>query len=392
MSSMVNPNSMFHHDRCPQGPRRTEELEAVLGIADGSKAKVLALLGVVLTVSITVAGCFGSTPNEVTLDGAGATFPAPLYDVWQGTYSAQVDENTHINYGGGGSGAGITQITARQVDWAGSDAPMNAGEFAAAPGILHVPSTLGAVIPIYNIPGVGDGLNFTGENLARIFNGTLTSWDDPELVANNPGLAGVSQSIHVVHRSDGSGTTFVFTSYLYKVAPTDWPTPGHKSWPNTIGQGQPGNAGVSSGVQQTDYSIGYVELSYASSAGSSLNYGHVESHDGVFLAASAASTAAAAAGLATLPAGDASWEGVEILDQQGANAYPIASMTYILVYRTQDDRAKGLALVNFLWWAIHDGQSYCEANGYAPLPASVVTHNEATINSIVDSSGSRLHG
>lgn len=370
-------------------------MATILGDSGGSKVKHLALLSVILMAATAVAGCFGSPPPgekpEVTLNGAGATFPAPLYDVWQGRYTAEVDENVHINYGGGGSGAGITQITARQVDWAGSDAPMNANEFSKAPGILHIPSALGAVIPIYKVPGVGDGLNFTAQTLANIFNGNIAKWDDSALVADNPALAGMNNDITVVHRSDGSGTTFVFTSYLYKVDPTNWTTPGHKNWPNNLGIGGNGNAGVSSGVQQNDYSIGYVELSYAASAGSSLNYGRVKSHDGAFLEATADSTAAAAAGLSTLPAGDASWEGVEILDQPGANAYPIAAMTYVLVYKTQLDHAKGTALVNFLWWAIHDGQSDCAPNGYAPLPSSAVTHNEATLNSIVDASGNRLH-
>jgi phosphate transport system substrate-binding protein len=357
-------------------------------IKDGDGNKLRSVTG--LGYPPAGGGGGGGGGGAVTLDGAGATFPAPLYDVWQGTYTA-ANPDVHINYGGGGSGAGITQITAHQVDWAGSDAPMNSVEFGKAPGVLHIPSTLGAVIPVYKIPNVGDGLNFTAQTLANIFNGNITTWDDPALVADNPGLAGLSNTITVVHRSDGSGTTFVFTSYLYKAAPDNWTTPGHKNWPNTVGIGGSGNAGVSSSVQQNDYSIGYVELSYAQSAGSALNYGRVKSHDGAFLEASAASTAAAAGGLSTLPAGDASWEGVEILDQPGANAYPIASMTYILVYKTQTDHAKGVALVNFLWWAVHDGQSYCEDNGYAPLPASVVTHNEMTINSIVDVSGNHLH-
>src|SRR3990172_10828424 len=297
--------------------------------------KPLALGGVVILMATAFAGCFGTPPppgdQDVTLNGAGATFPAPLYDKWQAAYSTSVNTKVHINYNAVGSGAGITQITAKQVDFGGSDAPLTATEFANAPGIMHIPSTLGAVVIIYNIPGVTAKLNFTATVLAQIFNGNLTDFNSPALVALNPSLASVAHNITTVHRSDGSGTTFVFTSYLHKAAATDWSTWGNKNWPNTLGLGGNGNAGVSSAVQQNTYSIGYVELSYFQSASTSLVIGKVRSHDGAFLLATADTTAAAAAGVATLPSGDASWTTVEILDQPGAQAYPIVSMTYILL-------------------------------------------------------------
>jgi len=334
----------------------------------------------------------GGGGGVVTLNGAGATFPAPLYDRWQGNYTLHVSPDTHINYNAVGSGAGITQITARQVDFGGSDAPLTPTEFGNAPGILHIPTTLGAVVPVYNVPGVSWPINFTASNLARIFNGSITDWNDADLVADNPGLSAVSHNMTPVHRSDGSGTTFVFTSYLHKADATNWSTWGNKNWPNTLGLGGNGNAGVSSAVQQNTYSIGYVELSYFQSASTSLVMGKVRSHDGAFLLATADTTAAAAAGVATLPSGDASWTTVEILDQPGAQAYPIVSMTYILLYKTQVDHAKGKALVDFLWWAIHsEGQAYAAPNGYAPLPPSVVTHNEASLRLVRDASGNALH-
>jgi phosphate transport system substrate-binding protein len=359
--------------------------------------KALALGGVVVLMATAFAGCFGApnnpqgTPPTVTLNGAGATFPAPLYDIWQGTYTANVNASIHINYNAVGSGAGITQITNKTVDFGGTDAPMSATEFTAAPGIMHIPTTLGAVIPVYNIPSVGSGLNFTGDVLARIFNGAIVAWSDSALVALNPGLSSVTHNITVVHRSDGSGTTFVFTSYLHLIDATDWPSAGGKNWPNTLGIGGNGNAGVSSAVQGNTYSIGYVELSYASTATVPLSTGRVRNHDGAMVAAGTNTTSAAAAGLSTLPAGDASWTGTAILDSPGATAYPIASMTYILIYKTQVDHAKGQALIDFLWWAVHDGQSYCAAHGYAPLPAAVVTADEVALRAVRDAAGNALH-
>jgi phosphate transport system substrate-binding protein len=355
----------------------------------------IALVSVIAVAATTFAGCFGGTPADtITLNGAGATFPAPLYDKWQGTYTASVDTNVHINYQSVGSGAGITQITSKQVDFGASDAPMGTTEFANAPGIMHVPSALGAVLVVYNIPGVAARLNFTASTLARIFNGNLTMWNDADLVANNPdaGLGSVSRNITVVHRSDSSGTTFVFTSYLRKADPTNWTTAGAKGWPSTLGIGGSGNSGVASSVTQTAYSIGYVELAYVLTSSTTLSSGGIQNHDGNFVVADTASTNAAATGLSALPAGDASWTGIEILNQPGAGTYPIASMTYILIYKTQTDAAKGKALVDFLWWAVHDGgQNLCEPNGYAKLPASVVTHDEATLRMVKDSNGNQLH-
>lgn len=355
--------------------------------------KALALGGVVLLTATAFAGCFGGTPpaTTVTLNGAGATFPAPLYDVWQGSYSATVATNTRINYNAVGSGAGITQITGRQVDFGASDAPMSPTEFGNAAGIMHVPTTLGAVVIVYNNPEVAWSINFTAAAIAKVFNGTITNWNDAALVADNPGLAAVSHNITPVHRSDGSGTTFVFTSYLHVAAAADWPSAGSKNWPNTIGIGGSGNAGVSSGVQQNTYTIGYVELSYVSTSSTPLTAGKVKNHDGAFIQADTNSTAAAAAGLSALPAGSASWSTVNILDQAGAAAYPISSMTYILLYQTQVDHAKGQALVNFLWWATHDGQSMCAPHGYAPLPAPVVTNVEASLRAVKDAAGNALH-
>src|SRR5882762_6063866 len=206
----------------------------------GSVAKAFALFGLVALAATALAGCFGgNTPGEetVTLNGAGATFPAPLYDKWQGTYTASVNSKVRVNYDSVGSGAGITRITAKQVDFGASDAPMSAAEFANASGIMHVPTTLGAVVIVYNIPGVTWKINFTASILADIFNGNTADWNSSDLVSLNPGLGSVMHNITMVHRSDSSGTTFVFNSYLKKAASANWTTSGAKSWPNTLGIG-----------------------------------------------------------------------------------------------------------------------------------------------------------
>ncbi len=356
--------------------------------------RILAVLSLAIVVAAIAAGCTdgpASDAPEVTLDGAGATFPAPLYDLWQGTYTVEIEPNTHINYNALGSGAGITQIIAQQVDFAGTDAPMNDAERANASGILHIPSTLGGVVIIYNIPRHSGELKVDSSSLAKIFTGELRDWNDPALVALNPSLATVDHNITPVHRSDGSGTTFVFTSYLSKTQPTTWAAKGGKNWPNNIGIGGNGNSGVSSAVQQNTYSIGYVELAFASKSTTRLTLAVVKNHDGRFVTASPDTIKAAAVGLTSIPAADASWRSVEVLDQAGADSYPISSMTYLLLYKTQADHDKGTALVDFIWWAIHDGQAMCAPNGYAPLPATVVTANEVALRSVKDSDGEQLH-
>jgi len=355
-------------------------------------------------VAIAVAGVFAlqnmSAQQTITLNGAGATFPFPLIDKWIAEYH-RIKPNIQINYQSIGSGGGIRQHTEKTVHFAASDAPLTDAQFANASNTLHMPITIGGVVPIYNIPEVSKGLKFTGEILAEIFLGKITKWNDPNLIAVNQGINLPDSAIVVVHRSDGSGTTFVWTSYLSAVS-EDWRETVGKgtsvNWP--VGLGGKGNDGVAALVQQTPYSIGYVEFTYAKQ--NNLTYGYVQNAAGEFIEPSVESfsKAAAYAAAVTLPRGDASWSKVSIIDSivnntQAIEAYPITSFSYILVYKElnvlqgmNEDMAK--ALVEFLWWAIHDGQNYARDLHYVPLPSNVITHNEATIR-MITYNGQQLH-
>ncbi|MFI5054688.1 MAG: phosphate ABC transporter substrate-binding protein PstS, partial [Acidimicrobiia bacterium] len=314
--------------------------------------------------------------GSVTLTGAGATFPALLYQVWIEKFS-EAYPNIAINYQAIGSGGGITQITQQTVDFGASDAAMKDTEIAALPAgtkMLHFPTALGAVVIIFNITGK-DGkaitkLNLDADNIAGIFLGTINKWSDPAIVANNPdnGANLPDTAILVVHRSDGSGTTNAFTSYLDAVSP-DWHTKvgAGKSvnWP--VGNGAPGNDGVSGGVKETSGAVGYVELQYAVVSG--LSSAAVKNAAGKFVAGSSQGvTDAANAVLSTFPA---DFRQAPIINATGDTAYPIASYTYLLVYQTQSDQTKGQTLVAFVYWALTAGQKEEKAIGYAPLPDSV---------------------
>jgi len=361
-------------------PRRTWLIVAVLAVA-----------GVLLAVA-ALAGWF-SQPAQTTLLGAGATFPYPLLSKWSSAYVNLT--GVRVNYQPIGSGGGVSQITAKTVDFAGSDAPLNPAERAAAPGLLHIPETIGAVTAAYNLPGIGSGLNLTGAVLADIYLGAITTWDDPSITALNPGVSLPGSAIHVVHRSDGSGTTFVWTSYLH-LASAAWNSSlvGKSiNWPAGIGQS--GNAGVAGYVRQNPYTIGYVELAYA--VQTSMTVAKVRNPAGNFILPSLDSTAAAAAGAAaSLPSASGDWGNVSILDAPGTESYPISSLTYLLVYVELSvigpsmTPTKARALVDFLWWAIHDGQTYSSALVYVPLPQSVVMLDETVIRSITFN-GQTLH-
>ena len=315
----------------------------------------------------------GGTPTvpsgNVTLQGAGATFPAPLYGTWFEAFSAKYP-NIQIDYQANGSGAGIKAITQQTVDFGASDAPMKDEEIAAVPSgakILHVPTALGAVVIIYNLPGV-DTLQLDAANVAGIYLGTITKWNDPAIAANNAGVTLPATDILVVHRSDGSGTTNAFTTYLDTVSP-DWHSQVGKGkevkWPT--GVGAQGNDGVAGGVKQTEGAVGYVELNYATTA--KLTSAKLKNADGNFVPGSTAGvTAAAEAAVDSFPA---DFRLAPIINGAGADTYPIASYTYILIYQDQKDLAKAQALVAFLQWALTDGQQGEEGLGYAPLPAPV---------------------
>jgi phosphate transport system substrate-binding protein len=306
---------------------------------------------------------------NVTLQGAGATFPTPLYSKWFEDYSAKY-ANIKIDYQSIGSGGGIKGITEQTVDFGATDAAMKDEEIAALPAgtkVLHVPTALGAVVVIFNLQGVAD-LNLDADNIAGIFLGKITKWNDPAIAANNAGVALPDKAILVVHRSDGSGTTNTFTTYLDTVSP-DWHTAVGKGkevkWP--VGVGAQGNDGVATGVKQTDGAVGYAELQYAVQA--SLASAKVKNADGQFVAGSTDGvTAAAEAAVADFPA---DFRAAPIINGKGATAYPIASYTYLLVYQDQKDADKGKTIVAFMYWALTDGQAEENALGYAPLPQPV---------------------
>ena len=320
----------------------------------------------------------GGTGGAVSLQGAGATFPNPLYQKWLSEYE-KLHPDVKIDYQSIGSGGGIKQIKEQTVDFGASDAPMKDDDLKAAPGeILHVPTVLGAVVITYNLSGVNQPLRFSPEVLADIFLGKIKKWNDSKIAGDNPGVSLPSSDITVVHRSDGSGTSAVFTDYLSKVS-AEWKekvgTGTSPSWP--VGIGGKGNEGVTGQVKNTPNTIGYVELAYA--VQNKLPVAHVKNAGGSFVEPSIDTVTAAAAASAANTPDDLR---VSITNASGAQAYPISSYTYILVYKNQKDAGKGKALVDFLWWGIHDGEAFAKDLQYAPLPADIVKRAEAKINSV----------
>ncbi len=319
-----------------------------------------------------------------TMNGAGATFPVPLYTKWFSEYEKLT--GVKINYQGVGSGGGIKGISDQTIDFGASDAPMKDEQLKAAKGgaLLHIPMTLGGVVIVYNLPDVTEPIKLTPGTLSLIFLADqgadpankvdpLLKWNDPRLVADNPQLANVDKNIFVVHRSDGSGTTNIFTSYLSAVNETWKKNVGagtSVSWP--VGLGGKGNAGVAGNIKQAPYTIGYVEQAYADQ--NQLQKALIKNKAGNFVSSSAETVSAAAAGV-KLPADLR----VMIVNADGDNAYPISGFTWILVYEKQTDPAKALALARMLWWATHDGQKYCADLGYAPLPLDAIKADETQI-------------
>lgn len=305
------------------------------------------------------------TSGTLTVNGAGATFPYPLYSKWFSDFGGKRPD-VRINYQSIGSGGGIRQLTAGTVFFGATDSPMTDEQLGAAGGnVLHFPTTLGAVVPVYNVPNAG-ALNFPRAVLAGIFLGKVTKWNDAGLAAANPGTALPDLPIVVVHRSDGSGTTFIFCDYLSKVSPAFQSAVGASTsvqWP--AGVGAKGNEGVSGLVRQTPGAIGYVELVYALQ--NHMAYGAVENSAGRFVRASTESVTAAAAG-AAMPADFR----LSITNAAGENAYPIASFTWLLLRERSQDARRAAAMADFLRWALTDGQQECARLGYAPLPPNVI--------------------
>ncbi len=305
---------------------------------------------------------------QTQINGAGATFPNPIYSKWFSEYN-KLHPAVQINYQPIGSGGGIRQITNETVFFGATDGPMTNEQLQAAPGrILHFPTVLGAVVPVYNIQGVETPLKFTGTVLADIFLGKITKWNDPAIAKLNAGVKLPGNDITVVHRSDGSGTTYIWADYLAKVSPEWKQKVGVNTslkWPT--GVGGKGNEGVAGLVRQSPNAIGYVELIYALQ--NRIDYGSVQNAAGKFVAASLDTvTAAAAAAAAKMPADFR----VSITNAPGENAYPVSSFTWLLLYENPKNKAQAKVMVDFVKWALTDGQKFAKQLGYAPLPESVV--------------------
>ncbi len=330
----------------------------------------------VLAAAGGLAGTASAAPIQI--NGAGATFPNPIYSKWFSEYN-KLHPDIQINYQPIGSGGGIRQLTNQTVFFGATDGPMTNDQIQAAGArILHLPTVLGAVVPVYNVPGVSAELKFTGPLLADIFLGKVTKWNDPAIARENPGVTLPGDEITVVHRSDGSGTSYIWADYLAKVSP-EWSkrvgVATAVNWP--VGVGGKGNEGVAGLVKQTPNSIGYVELIYALQ--NKIAYGTVKNLAGNYVRANLESvTAAAAATEGKMPADFR----VSITNAPGKDVYPISSFTWLLLYESAKDKARSQAMVDFVKWALTDGQRYAAELGYAPLPASVVKLEMAAIGRI----------
>ena len=338
-----------------------------------------------LSAAAVLVASFACQPNggaggagNVSLHGAGATFPNPLYQKWLSEYE-KVNPAVKVDYQSIGSGGGIKQLKEQTIDFGASDAPMKDEDLKSAPGeILHVPTVLGAVVITYNLSGLSQPLRFSPETLADIFLGKITKWNDAKIAADNAGVTLPTQIITVVHRSDGSGTSAVFTDYLSKISP-EWKekvgSGTSPSWP--VGVGGKGNEGVTGQVKSTPNTIGYIELAYA--VQNNLPVAQLKNASGSFVTPSIDSVTAAAAASAASTPDDLR---MNITNAMGAQSYPISSYTYIIVYKDQKDAAKGKALVDFLWWGIHNGEAFAKPLQYAPLPDDIVKRAEAKINAV----------
>ena len=330
-----------------------------------------------LRVLLCIAVLASCASAQTTLNGAGATFPYPIYSKWFSEYHTLHPE-IQINYQSIGSGGGIRQVQAGTVDFGASDGPMTDAQIAESKvKVLHVPTVLGAVVPAYNVPGVTGDIKFTPDVLADIYLGKITKWNDGRLAKSNPGVKFPDQNITVVHRSDGSGTTYIFTDYLSKVS-SDWKNNVGKGtsvkWP--VGLGGKGNEGVAGSLRQLPGSIGYIELIYALQ--NKIPFGSIQNSSHNFVKASLQSTTAAAEGV-KMPADFR----VSITDPPGKEAYPIASFTWLLVPVHPADNNKGAILKQFLFWMLDNGQGMVESLSYAPLPKDVVAKEKAAIQAQV---------
>lgn len=337
------------------------------------------------TSSKSTTGC--TLPSPGLIKGEGSTLVNPLMEQWASSYWT----GSVVTYDSAGSSAGIQAVSTKVVDFGASDAPLSYAQRTAAPGILEMPESAGGVVPIYNLPNLKAALNFNGSVLAQIFDGQLTSWNNTALQALNPGVTLPDQTVAPIYRTGGSGTSFIFTQFL-SAENAYWKTTygTNPYWPTGLpGTGASGNGGEADAVATTTYAIGYVDLNYALSSGSSVGIGSVENPSGHFIRASVENTESALLdSKVTLPAGDQSWYNVSFLNAPGASDYPITSLTYFLIYENLSKAYSSYTLnqaenlVDFLKWAITTGQSWSAPLYYAPLPASVVAVDNATIASM----------
>lgn len=345
----------------------------------------LAFMALLIVPATTLQARAQSQSYPIT--AGGSTFVFPLMDTWRVQYN-KLHSDVNLNYQSIGSGAGIKLLEQKTVDFAASDAPLQPDEQKAAPGTVTIPESMGGITVSYNIPGIGKGMKLTGPVIAQIFMGKITMWNDPAIANLNPGMSLPAQKILIVHRSDGSGTTYAFTDYLSKVYPEWKTTVGQgKTVPWPVGTGAPGNAGVANIITKTPYSVGYVELAYVLQ--NKMTDAFVQNADGnAFLEPTLATVAAdAAAGATTLPAPDGDWSQVSIVNEPGSNSYPITTLTYIFAYKdlsqvngeTQD---KAQQVINFLNWAVTDGQQYASPLLYVPLPDAMVKADQNAISMI----------
>jgi phosphate transport system substrate-binding protein len=329
------------------------------------------LIAALATGSWTVA-------SAQNLTGAGATFPNPIYSRWFSEY-AQAHPNVHINYQSVGSGAGIRQVSEKTVDFGASDGPMTDQQLAESKvKLFHIPTVLGAVVPVYNLPGVSAELKFSPEVIAGIYLGKITKWNDGNIARENPGVSLPDHQILPVYRSDGSGTNYIFTDFLSKAVPLFQQQVGKGTsvrWP--LGIGQKGNEGVAGMVRNSPFSFGYVELIYALQ--NHMPFGLVRNAAGKYVKASVEGVTEAAAGAAKNMPADYR---VSITNAPGANAYPISSFTWLLIPQHWDDHAKGQVMVDFLNWMLDHGEAEASSMSYAPLPASVIAKERQTIKQI----------
>ncbi|HEY0779475.1 MAG TPA: phosphate ABC transporter substrate-binding protein PstS [Gemmatirosa sp.] len=358
--------------------RRLSSHPTCVGLCAATVLALAAACGGKSDTNASAGGGAGGSGADLT--GAGSTFAYPLYSRWAADYATKA--GVHVNYQSIGSGGGIRQLSEQTVDFGATDAPMTDDELAKAKGgpIMHIPTAMGAVVVTYNLPQVTTPLKFAGDVLADIFLGKITKWNDPRIAATNAGVALPNTDILVAHRSDGSGTTYTFTDYLTAVSPA-WKQAVGKGkdvkWP--VGLGGKGNEGVAGQVKQSPGAIGYVELAYARQ--NKLPAAAIRNVAGNFVAPSVETTTAAAAGaLAALPA-NTDYR-VSIANAPGANAYPISTMTWMLIYRTPRDTAKSRKLVQFIRWGLTDGQSIEPSLDYAPLPPAMTARLRQRLDSV----------